>query len=397
MAVRLTGQIVRDPGLRLASILLILNGIIGASLAPYQSLLAIRQFGLSDRSYSQVLGVGAAVFVGASLVIGVLSDRHFARKHVALATALSTVAGFVIMAAAPGPRAFVLVHTLLLPVGATLFAQSFALARLAAIHHQGEGQAALMAAIRAAFALPWIVVLPLWSLAYRAGLALPWIYPVLLIVSLATAVLIAHRWPLTDEVDRDPDLTGGLWSGLADAFRPATFVRVLLLGVVISAVALYMVLLGLVMTDAGRPAGDVAIYAGIMAGLEVPLMLALPVLQRRHRSAALVAAGAGLYALHLVGLPLLARTPFVWVLTLPGAAGGAAVLALPIAYLQDLMKDRPGAGSSLMALQRVSGDLVCALAFAAGTALGGYLVAALIGAVLSVGAGAALWRLDRSR
>lgn len=396
-------QIVRDPGLRLAALLLVLNGVIGASLAPYQSLLAVRVFGLTDRGYALVLAAGAAVFVVASLVLGVLSDRLLPRRQVAQATALASLAGFLAMTLWPGPGGFVLVHAVLLPVGATLFAQSFALARLVASRHGQERQAAMMAAVRAAFALPWVVVLPLWSLAYRAGLELVRIYPVLLAVALVTALLIARAWPETDEAGRSRvhGVGGGglalLSAGLAEIARPAILVRVLLLGTVISAVALYMVLLGLVMTAAGRPDGDVGIYAGVMAGLEVPLMLALPAAQRRLGSTPLVAAGALSYAVHLAGLPLLAGTPWVWALTVPGAVGGAAILAVPIAYLQDLMKERPGAGSSLMAVQRVTGDLVCALAFAGGTALAGYGLAAGAGAALSVGAGLALWRLDRGR
>lgn len=390
-------EIVRDPALRLSTLLLVLNGAIGASLAPYQSLLAIRLFGLTDRTYALVLVAGAAVFVVASLVLGILSDLHFARRSVALATATAPIGGFGLMTALPGPHAFVLVHAVLLPIGATLFAQCFALARVAANRLRAEGQAAQMAAVRAAFALPWVVVLPLWSLAYRAGVGLQWIYPVLLSLAGLTAAVIAFGWPKTDEADRGAAGAGSLLSGLAEVLRPEILLRVLLLGATISAVALYMVLLGLVMSAAGRPAGDVAIYAGVMAGIEVPLMLALPALQQRVGAAALVAAGAGLYALHLVGLPFLAGTPFVWALTLPGAAGGAAILAVPIAYLQDLMKGSPGAGSSLMALQRVTGDALCALAFATGTAVAGYRLAALIGAFLSVGAGLVLWRIDRLR
>ena len=35
-------------------------------------------------------------------------------------------------------------------------------------------------------------------------------------------------------------------------------------------------------------------------------------------------------------------------------------LTVPIAYLQDLLADRPGAGASLMAVQRLAGDVIAA-------------------------------------
>ncbi|MFZ1662068.1 MAG: hypothetical protein WAT77_08910, partial [Paracoccaceae bacterium] len=70
-------------------------------------------------------------------------------------------------------------------------------------------------------------------------------------------------------------------------------------------------------------------------------------------------------------------------------------LTLPIAYLQDLMADRPGAGASLIAVQRICGDATYAAAFAIGTALSGYGFAAVLGAMAAVTSGLFLWLLDR--
>jgi hypothetical protein len=105
--------------------------------------------------------------------------------------------------------------------------------------------------------------------------------------------------------------------------------------------------------------------------------------------------GAALYATHLAFLPVLAASPLVWLLVVPAAAGGAVVLTLPMAYLQDLMAMRPGAGASLMALQKLIGDAVCAAVFALGTGLGGYGLAAALGAGLAVAGAASLWAMDR--
>lgn len=177
---------------------------------------------------------------------------------------------------------------------------------------------------------------------------------------------------------------------------PAVLVRVAALGTINGAVTLYLVLLGLIFaTVPGRGAGDVAIYAGIVAGLEVPLMLALPLLIGRVRQHALIFWGTVLYVTHLAGLPLLAPGPAVWVLTAFGAAGGAVVLTQPMAYLQELLAARPGAGASLMALQKLAGDAICAATFALGTMLGGYTAAAFIGAALALIGAGGLWALDR--
>ncbi|MBD3788276.1 MAG: MFS transporter, partial [Sphingomonadales bacterium] len=71
------------------------------------------------------------------------------------------------------------------------------------------------------------------------------------------------------------------------------------------------------------------------------------------------------------------------------------VLTQPMAYLQELLAARPGAGASLMALQKLAGDVFCAATFALGTMLGGYTAAALIGAALALIGAGGLWALDR--
>ena len=68
---------------------------------------------------------------------------------------------------------------------------------------------------------------------------------------------------------------------------------------------------------------------------------------------------------------------------------GRIILTLPIAYLQDMLAARPGAGSSLISLQRVFGDTLCAVTFAFGTYIAGYAFVAFIGAILALGG--AIW------
>jgi SET family sugar efflux transporter-like MFS transporter len=106
-------------------------------------------------------------------------------------------------------------------------------------------------------------------------------------------------------------------------------------------------------------------------------------------------AGAALYGLHVALLPVMAGSPLVWLLVLPAAVGGAVTLTIPIAYLQDLLADRPGAGASLMAVQRLAGDVIAATCFALGTAFAGYGTVALLGVAASLIGAAALWAAER--
>ena len=81
----------------------------------------------------------------------------------------------------------------------------------------------------------------------------------------------------------------------------------------------------------------------------------------------------------------------------PAAMGAAVMLSVPIAYLQDLMADRPGAGGALIAVLHVTAQIVAAGVFAIGTAIAGYAAAAALGAVLCATGGIALVALDRGR
>jgi hypothetical protein len=139
----------------------------------------------------------------------------------------------------------------------------------------------------------------------------------------------------------------------------------------------------------------VALYVGLVAGLEVPFMLVLPRLARGWGRNGLILLGAVIYGVHLVLLPWLAGSWAVWLLLWPAAIGGAVVLTVPIAYLQNLLADRPGAGASLMAVQRLAGDVIAALCFAVGTAVAGYAAVAFLGMAMSVIGAGALWWADR--
>jgi predicted MFS family arabinose efflux permease len=125
-------------------------------------------------------------------------------------------------------------------------------------------------------------------------------------------------------------------------------------------------------------------------------MLMLPRLARGIPRTVLIFWGAALYAVHVALLPVLAGSALVWLLVIPAAVGGAVTLTVPIAYLQDLLADRPGAGASLMAVQRLAGDVIAALCFGIGTVLAGYGMVAALGVAVSLVGAAALWWADRA-
>lgn len=388
-----------DPALRAAGLVIVLQGAIVCSFGPYFSTLAVNAYGFGDRGFAVLLALSSVVSVAASVYGGIRADQTANRRQVTLAAVVSLALGMGLMTVVPGPWVFALAAAVLLPVGSVTFGQVFALARMAATRHPEGERDGIMAVIRALFALPFVVVLPLWAVVFSQGVAVTAVFPVGLVLAGGMLLVVLRRWP-QDGTTAWEDRPSGLsfLAALAEMGQPRLAVRVLALGAVNAAATLYMAIVSLVMVaDVGRGVADVALYVGLVAGLEVPLMLALPRLTREVDRTLLILVGAVLYAVHVGLLPLLAGSPLVWLLVMPAAVGGAITLTVPIAYLQDLLADRPGAGASLMALKRLVGEVIAALCFALGTVLAGYGLVAALAVVVSVAGAGALWWADRKR
>ncbi|MCA3444911.1 MAG: hypothetical protein INF52_16380 [Rhodobacter sp.] len=388
----------RDPTLRLIAGLMVLFGAVNASLFPYQSYVAINRIGLSDAGFALVLLLASVLAVGASVSAGIITDQRANRRQVALVTAAAAVVGPVLMLAAPSPLSLVLCHGILIPVSGTLFGQGFALARLACADQPGQRDA-ILSGLRALLSLTFLVVLPLWSLAFAAGTDVMAIYGLAAACGALLLLLTWRHWPVDGTTAwADPPSGLGLTQSLREIAKGRVLLRLGLLGAITAAAALYMVLISLVFAATpGRTAGDVALFVALVAGFEVPFMLLLPRLLRFAPRSVLIAAGGMLYACFLALIPVLAASPLVWLLPVLAGLSGAATLTLPIAYLQDLMADRPGAGSSLLAVQKVAADSICAAVFAAGMTAGGYGMTALAGALIAAAGSIALLLADRRR
>ena len=385
-----------DPTLRLIALVMALIGAINASLYPYQSLVAVERVGLSDNAYALVLLLASGFAVVAALGAGIVTDQRANRRRVALVTSAATVIGPGLMLAAPGPLSLVICHGMMMPLAASLYGQGFALARLACAGRP-EARDAVLSAIRALLSLTFLLALLVWSVLFRVGLDVMAIYVLAAVAGAVLFALILRDWP-RDGTMAWVDAPSGLRLGaaLAEIGQGPVLRRLACLGAITAAPALYMVLISLVFEgEAGRDASDVALFVGLVGGFEVPFMLALPVALRYLSRTALIATGAVVYAAYLALMPVLAPSPFIWLLPALAGLGGAAILTLPIAYLQDQMAGRPGTGSALMAVQKVTSDTLCAVVFALGMALGGLGLVAAIGAAVTLIGAAALLRADR--
>ena len=384
------------PTLRLIGAALLLFGALNASVYPYQSLIAIDRIGVTEAEFAVILVLASIAAVTASVMFGILGDQRGNRRRIALITSAAGAAGIALMLFAPSPISLILCHGLLIPVASSIFGQLFALARLAS-PSEPAARDKIMLTIRAMMSASFLAMLIFWTYAFGAGADVMAIYISAGLTSAGLLVLISAGWP-RDGATAWQDNPSGLnfKQAMAEIARPFVLSRLLLLGAINSAGVLYMVLVSLVFdVSATRDASDVALYVGLIAGWEVPCLLLLPRLTAHLSRSSLIAAGAIIYTLHLVAMPLLADTPYIWAMTLVAGIGGTAMISLPIAYYQDMLHGRPGTAGAMLALQKLVADVLAAMAFAIGTTIGGYQTVAMIGATIAICGALGLYLADR--
>lgn len=391
-------HIARSPALRLSAFAMMLLGIQNASIGPYVSLIAIERVGLSEGAFSLMLTVGAIVAVTSAVAFGVMGDQRGRRRGIALITAAAALAGLLLMVLAPSPAALLLCHAVLLPLGSSLYGQIFALARLASPAEGGAGTDTILGITRAGMSVTFMAMLGIWTLAFGAGIDVMWTYTAALLAAGLLVALVALQWPAGAQAAWDDRPSGQSWrSALGELARPTVALRLIIMGIISSSFVIYFILISLVFeASPTRDASDVALYVGIVAGWEVPLLMFIPRLLAYFSRSALIAIGASFYALHLLLMPIWVDTPWLWAGTLIAGLGGTAFIGLTIGYYQDLLRDRPGAAGSMLALQKLVADLLGAAGFAIGMAFGGHQTVAILAFALTLGGALALWLADRS-
>jgi hypothetical protein len=393
------GLLWQDPSLRMVSIAALIFGMVPGSIGPYQSLIAILVFGMGHNAYALLLMVALLVSVSAAIGIGIVTDQRPSRRRMAIFATMSIILGAGLVWIGHSRPVFILAHALVIPISGTVLGQLFAVARLASAKLPADDRAGILAIIRAIFAIPFVVILPLWGLGFEAGLSLLSVYPALVILGGLLLLVILRDWPRDGHAPWEDHHSGlGFRASLAELMAGPVLLRVLLIGAIHSGPALSGVILGLVFEQAsGRGTGDVGLFFGLFVAIEVIVTLLVGQIIRHLPRLHIIALGVVLYAGFLALMPVLAATTWLWLLILPAGAGGALIYALAISYMQDLLGTRAGAGASLLALQRISADGLCAVIFALGSMVGGYGVTALVGAATMLAAMAAILWLDRLR
>ncbi|WP_082352399.1 MFS transporter [Rhizobium sp. AAP43] len=388
----------RHPPIRVSALAIFFFGFTGAATSPYMSLIGIRELGLSDAVYSAIIFTAALVNVSASVTAGIVADRLGRFRSSMIAAALFGVVGFGMVYVFPTAPVFVVATLIFLPIFGALNSLIFAHVRTSSSGMSARELMAVNSAIRAVLSASWVLVPGLVGIVLAGA---PSMLPAFLLASLACCICVAlftfgvkEQTPvagLTKSVDHS------FLRSLGQIAAPPVLVRLLAIALISSMLHVNGTVLPLIVTGAaGGSAADVGIIVGIVAFLEILFILFWGWVEARASPIFAVGVGASIYCSYLVFLGFADSRVDVYVLTLVSGLGAAAIIAVPISYLQNLIADRAGLGSSLIAVNIfVSGGL-SSLLFATGTSLSDYSGTALIGALAGLCGVALLWFLDGS-
>ncbi|TCU19185.1 MFS transporter [Rhizobium sullae] len=351
-------SILHDHRIRIPVLTLIALAFTYASTLPYQSIIGISELGMSDGNYSLLIFGSAIINVTTSLTLGVWSDRLGDRRPLVLCLSVAGMLGFGMIYAFHTPAVFILCVLFLIPMSNSTYSILFASVRVATNAMDRGRAASIVSAVRALYSGSW---------------------------ALAPGLIGLY---LVDSQSMTPAF------GIAGLASFTCCSISLLLGLH----RLSGVLYPLIITHAaGGSAVDVGFVAGLIAFLEMPFVMMWGMLQRRFRSVHILAAGTLTYCIYLALLGVASAPWHIYALVLVNACGASALLSVPITYLQDLIADRPGLGSSLISVTSFVSSGVSALIFAVGTAITDYSGTAVLGAVIGLCAIGMLLFLESSK
>ena len=381
-----------DRLLRIAFLAILFMGTVIASLGPFQSVIGIEQLGFSNTAYAAIVFAGSVFSILISVCVGIYCDQTGRYREVLLVSITLGIFAGAVMWFVPTKLVFAVVHAVLIPLGGTIFTQAFAMASLAAKRNKALNRDMSMSIVRAGFAGSFAITPPIWAILMSKGVELLSVYAYVAVIQIAILILVLTSWP-KKHPEQDSEKSGiSFLASVRELANISIFIRLLLVAAMIGANMLYNIILGLlVINTMNGSESDVGWFAGGVALLEVPIMLSGAVFLKHFTRTQLMFIGMIIYTAFLIGLGTITEMTFAWLLIIPAGIGAGIILSIPLAYIQDLKADRPGAGSSLISIAQVMGMVIASGVFAAGSAVTDYQGVAYIGAVM--GFSAALWLL----
>lgn len=371
---------------------LFFSGVTFASTLPYGAIVGIEALKIPNEIYALLLTVGSLVSAVTSVILGYLSDRVRDRRLLVIGCALMGAFGYGLIFFVREQWAFFLTYAAIMPFGYALFSQSFSYARtFYNLRHPKEAEF-MVSVLRTIFAVAWVIVPPVAGWIAARGQVFD-VYGVAALAYIASAGIFMLM--LRDDRTRIGADTKSAEGVEVDA--PASGIELPILcgigGITIiqTAMALHVMTTPLaIISSFGGTLADVGIYASLAALLEIPFMLIWGMAVARVPKFVIIAINAVLYAVYLLLLSKASSVADVLWLQGLNAIATAALISIPISYMQEAIRGRVGLSTSLMDVVRVISMMMAAGVFALVSVRIGYSAVFVAAGALAIGGAVAL-------
>lgn len=365
-----------------------LSGIASATIAPYQTVLALGTFGLTPEVYSLVLIFSSMVSISAAIFVGIVTDRFPPLRRALLSGAAAVGAvGYGLLFIFQTPAVFVAASAFLLPIAATVTGQSFAILRAFIKTIPAGDRHFPQAVARAAMSLAWTLVPLITALLLWFGTSVLSLTLISCSSYLLYLIASARRHVSNSSMDRNgAELSRPPRSS---AVNPSTVVSIASASILDATLKLYGLAFPLLIIEKyGGTIKLLGLASGALAVAEIPLIFAWSVALRRLEPRYILAIASLVEAVHLLVVPTIA-SPLLYACWLIGhVIGASAIMSISIGYLQDAVDERPGLGSSFISVVGFIGSSLAAALFGLlQSPFGAVGVATAAGALAIIGAG----------
>ncbi len=360
-------HVLRHRTLRAYGLGMLVTSCAGAATLPYLSIAGIEVLGMSDQAFALMMFLSTISKVIFGVSVGIVSDLVKDTRRLIIFFSLLGVLGFGLIWSLPAIWTMWLASILIIPM-ANVNSLIYAGTRNATRGLPSGQAASINAVVRTSMSAAWVITPFAVALTLQfAGLGIINAWGISALLCGIGALTFLVFLPRQSQTISPAGGARGFVGALRELGRLSIVVRVSALALLTAPVMLNITLQPLVIKSSlGGTIADAGLMASGVALMEIPFMLMWAALLPKLGTRNVLSLSAFLYALYLLFLGLAPNTAYVFLLIPLVGLAAAALLSVPISYVQDMFPERAGLGTALYPITGFIANGMAAGIFAAG-------------------------------
>ena len=373
-----------NPSLRVLALILLFTGVTIAATQPYLSVVAIHEMGMSNTTFSIVLFLFALANLTIGVTLSIFSDMVSSHRLMFMFMSAAGIIGFGVIYLSSNIALFILMSITLIPISNAANGMVFSTLRRKTASLDPKQTGSLITAARTILSASWILIPGIVGLLLVNSTSMLLAWGISALAAIGSFVL-SSLFMKEDAAEQKSERVT-FFASLKLLGHPAVLSQVICMAMVMGTQRLNGILSPLILINSAHgKMTDIGFLAGAIAFLEIPFMVMWGGLLQRVSSLTVLAAGTACYCLYLFILGFATEPWHFYALLLPNGCGAAAMLSIPMVYFQDLLRDRPGLGTSLYQSTVFVANGISAGTFAIGSSFLTYSQTVWLGLALAAG------------